>query len=200
MMAMPSREQSQDRDSGIKLISFEHELHEFTRIMKKAKDAVKRQLKEQWKQSCNGFLVELLRMWELDAHYGYWIGDETGSVYDYGDGMFTINMDDIIYCVLADVTREQYIEWQEYICDAAEFGFDTPNLRSFVRGCPRTSAETFKHLREIKAMLNDAIQDEKERVKNEPNTPVKDGLFTSIVDMLPEDREYASVKLSDKQL
>ena len=74
--------------------------------MKKAKDAVKRQLKEQWKQSCNGFLVELLRMWELDAHYGYWIGDETGSVYDYGDGMFTINMDDIIYCVLADVTRE----------------------------------------------------------------------------------------------
>ena len=58
------------------------------------------------------------------------------------------------------------MEWQEYICDAAEFGFDTPNLRSFVRGCPRTSAETFKHLREIKAMLNDAIQDEKERMKN----------------------------------
>jgi hypothetical protein len=47
-------------------------------------------------------------------------------------------------------------------------------------------------------MLNDAIQDEKERMKNEPDTPVKDGLFTPIVDMLPEDREYASVKLLDK--
>ena len=46
----------------------EHKLNE---IMKKAKDAVKRQLKEQWEQACNGFLVELLRMWELDAHYGY---------------------------------------------------------------------------------------------------------------------------------
>lgn len=134
--------------------------------MKKAKDAIKRQLKEQWQQACNGFLVELLRMWELDGHYGYWIGDETGGVYDYGDGMLTINMDDIIYCVLADVTREQYMEWQEYICDASEFGFATPNLRSFVRGCPRTSAETFKHLREIKATLNDAIRDEKERMKN----------------------------------
>ena len=109
--------------------------------------------------------MELLRMWELDGHYGYWIGDETGSVYDYGDGMLTINMDDIIYCVLNDVTREQYIEWQEYICDASEFGFDTPNLRSFVRGCPRTPAETFKHLREIKATLDDAIRDEKERMK-----------------------------------
>jgi len=28
---------------------------------------------------------------------------------------------------------------------------------------------------------------------------VKDGLFTPIVDMLPEDREYASVKLLDKK-
>jgi hypothetical protein len=135
--------------------------------MEKAKDAVKRQLKEQWEKACNGFLMELLRMWELDAHYGYWIGDEVGGVYDYGDGMFTINMDDIIYCVENDVTHEQYIEWQEYICDAAEFGFATPNLRSWMKGCPRTSAETFKHLREIKAMLNDAIQEEKERVKND---------------------------------
>ena len=32
------------------------------------------------------------------------------------------------------------------------------------------------------------------------NSKVKDGLFTPIVDMLPEDREYASVKLSDKEL
>ena len=75
--------------------------------MKKAKDAIKRQLKEQWEQACGGFLVELLRMWELDAHYGYWIGDETGSVYDYGDGMLTINMDDIIYCVLNDAVQEE---------------------------------------------------------------------------------------------
>ena len=66
-----------------------------------------------------------------------------------------------------DVTQQQYMEWQDYIFDAAEFGFDTPNLRSFVRGCPRTSAETFKHLREIKAMLNEAIEEEKKRVNNE---------------------------------
>ena len=134
--------------------------------MDKTKDSIKALLRHDYEKAVNGYLNELLRMWELDAHYGYWIGDETGSVYDYGDGMLTINMDDIIYCVLNDVTREQYMEWQEYICDAAEFGFATPNLRSFVRGCPRTPAETFKHLREIKAMLNDAIQDEKERMKN----------------------------------
>ena len=133
--------------------------------MAKTKQSNLQQLKKDYEAACNGYLGELLRMWELDAYYGYWIGDEVGGVYDYGDGMFTINMDDIIHCVDNDVTREQYIEWQEYICDAAEFGFATPNLRSWMKGCPRTSAETFKHLREIKAMLNDAIQDEKERIK-----------------------------------
>jgi len=37
-----------------------------------------------------------------------------------------------------------------------------------------------------------------ERMKR-ANSKVKDGLFTPIVDMLPEDREYASVKLLEKK-
>lgn len=131
--------------------------------MKKTEDAKKAKLRKDYEQACNGFLCELLNMWELDAHYGYWIGDETGGVYDYGDGMLTINMDDIIYCVEHDVTKEQYMEWQEYICDAAEFGFDTPNLRSWLRGCPRTPPEVFEKLRKMKADLNEAIKAEKEK-------------------------------------
>lgn len=131
--------------------------------MKKTKDAVKRELKGQWKLACNGYLVELLRMWELDAYYGYWIGEEIGGVYDYGGGMFTIGMDDIIYCVEHDIGREQYIEWQEYCCDASEFGFDMPNLKSWMMGCPRTPTEVFEKLRKMKAELNEAIKAEKEK-------------------------------------
>ena len=131
--------------------------------MEKTKNSVKRMLKEQWEKACNGYLVELLRMWELDAYYGYWIGEDIGGVYDYGGGMFTIGMNDIIYCVEHDVTEKQYMEWQEYICDAAEFGFDTPNLKSWMMGCPRTPPEVFEKLRKMKAELNEAIKAEKEK-------------------------------------
>ena len=131
--------------------------------MNKTKDSTKAMLREQWEKACNGYLVELLRMWELDAYYGYWIGEEIGGVYDYGDGMFTIGMNDIIYCVEHDIGREQYIEWQEYCCDAAEFGFDTPNLKSWMMGCPRTQPEVFEKLRKMKAELNEAIKAEKEK-------------------------------------
>ena len=131
--------------------------------MEKTKNSVKRMLKEQYEKACNGYLVELLRMWELDAYYGYWIGEEIGGVYDYGGGMFTIGMNDIIYCVEHDIGREQYIEWQDYLCDAAEFGFDKPNLKSWMMGCPRTQPEVFEKLRKMKAELNEAIKAEKEK-------------------------------------
>ena len=135
--------------------------------MKKIKDPVKKKLQDQWANAANGYVLALLNIWELDAYYGYWIGEEIGGVYDYGGGMFTIGMNDIIYCVEHDIGREQYIEWQEYCCDASEFDFDTPNLKSWMMGCPRTDEATFKHLRELKAHLNNAIREEKERVKNE---------------------------------
>lgn len=133
--------------------------------MRKTKDALKREMRNQYECACNRYLAELLRMWELDSYYGYWIGEQVGGVYDY-DGGFTISMEDIIYCVEEDVTRKQYTEWQDYVCDAIEFGMATPNLRSWMMGCPRTNAETFERLRRLKAELQKAVEDEKGRAKN----------------------------------
>jgi hypothetical protein len=132
--------------------------------MEKTKDAVKQQLREDWEKACNGYLVELLRMWELEAWYGYWIGEDVGGVYDYG-GELCIGMDDIIYCVEHDVTEEEYREWSDYCVEASEFGFDTPNLKSWHMGCPRTPQETFDHLRILKKNLADAVEEEKQRMK-----------------------------------
>lgn len=133
--------------------------------MDKTKDSIKALLRQDYEKAVNGYLNELLRMWELDAYYGYWIGDDVGGVLDYGGGAFTIGMDDIIYCVENDVTREQYDEWQEYICDASEFNFPLPNLRSWMHGCPRTSQEAFEKLCKLKQNLNDAVEEEKQRIK-----------------------------------
>lgn len=115
-------------------------------------------LRKQYETACNGYLRELLRMWELKGHYGFWIGDEVGGVYDYGDGTIDISMENIIYCVENDVTREQYDEWQQYVCDAAEFRLPTPNLKSWMHGCPRTPPETIKHLQTLKQQLWEEVE------------------------------------------
>lgn len=132
--------------------------------MEKTKDAVKRQLKEQWEKVCNGYLTEMLRMWELDAHYGYWNSDQPGTIYHYGE-THNLAMEDIIYIVENDIEEDEVFEWEEYCLDAHEFGFNTPNLNAWHKGCPRTSQEAFEKLRKLKSDLEKAVEDEKQRVK-----------------------------------
>ena len=132
--------------------------------MEKTKDAVKQQLKEDWKKACNGYLVELLRMWELDAHYGYWVGNEEGTTYCYGE-THNLTMEDIMYIVDCDIEEDEVLAWEDYCMDAYEFKFTTPNLRAWHMGCPRTPKETFDRLRQLKADLDKAVEEEKQRMK-----------------------------------
>ena len=132
--------------------------------MNKTKDSIKAMLKEQWEKACNGYLVELLRMWELDAHYGYWNSDQPGTIYHYGE-THNLSMEEIIYIVENDIEEGEVLAWEDYLLDAHEFGFDIPNLRAWHRGCPRTPQEVFDHLRELKANLAKAVDEEKERIK-----------------------------------
>ena len=132
--------------------------------MEKTKDSVKRQLKEQWKKACNGYLCELLRMWELDMYYGYWDFDKPGTIYHYGE-THDLSMEDIIYIVENDIEEDEVLEWEDYLLDALEFKFTTPNLRAWHMGCPRTPPETFERLRALKADLDKAVEEEKQRMK-----------------------------------
>ena len=132
--------------------------------MEKTKDGIKKMLKEQWRKACNGYLVELLRMWELDAHYGYWTGDEHGTTYCYGE-THNLTMEEIMYIVDCDIEEDEVLAWEDYCLDAYEFKFPTPNLRAWHMGCPRTSPKVFERLRKLKADLDKAVEEEKQRMK-----------------------------------
>lgn len=140
--------------------------------MGKSNSAVKRMLRKKWEDACNGYLVELLHNWGLDgASYGYWIADQTGGTYAYGDYLF-INMDDIVYCVENDIQEKEYVENQDYNVRAEEFGFNLINLQSWHKGAPRVPDETFKKLEKMKRDLADAINQELEsQEKGKPQNP-----------------------------
>ena len=84
-------------------------------------------------------------------------------MYDYGDGMISINMDDIIYCVKNDVTEDEFMEWSDYCTWASEFKQPTPNLKSWMRGCPRCSKEEMEHLSEMRERFDEEIRILQER-------------------------------------
>jgi len=125
----------------------------------KTADAIKRNLKVQWEQACNAYLLELSKMWELDYDltpngYGYWIADIVGDVYDYG-GMITINMQDIIFCVENDVSKDTYFEYTEYCLKCSEYNFPHPTFQAFAKGCPLIPQERFDRLEALQKDLDD---------------------------------------------
>ena len=132
--------------------------------MKKIKESVKRELKEAYEKVCNNYRDELLRMWELDAHYGYWNSDQSGTIYHYGE-VHNLTMEEILFIVNNDIEESEVMAWEDYTIDAIEFGFDTPNLMAWHRGCPRVPIDTYKRLRQMKASLEKFVDDEKERLK-----------------------------------
>lgn len=138
-----------------------------------ASAAVKRMLKENYEKGCNGYLVELLNMWELDACYGFWVRDEVGGTYCYGDSIY-LNMDEIIYCVVNDIKELEYQEYLDYNVMANEYNFNTLSLESWHLGAPRVPRETFDRLRKMKQDLMDAVQEEKERLKKQGNGKTKE--------------------------
>ena len=115
-------------------------------------------LKENYEKACNEYVAALLTLWDLDGYYGSWIGEDVGGVYDYGDGMFTIGMQDIVYCVENCVTEQEYEEMLEYCCKCAEYNLPTMNLNAWHKGAPR---HDFTKLDALKKDLNDAIEEYK---------------------------------------
>ena len=115
-------------------------------------------LKENYEKACNDYVAALLNLWDLDSHYGYWICGEVGGVYNYGDGIFTINMQDIVYCVENGVNEQEYEEMLEYCVKCSEYNLPTMNLNAWHKGAPRYE---FTKLDAIKDDLNKTIEEYK---------------------------------------
>ena len=117
-------------------------------------------LKENYEKACNDYVQALLNLWDLDGYYGSWIGEDIGGVYDYGDGIFTIGMQDIVYCVENGVTEKEYEEMLEYCVKCHEYNLPTMNLNAWHKGAPR---HDFTKLDAAKKALEDEIENEKNK-------------------------------------
>ena len=129
------------------------------------------QLRTAYDKACNGYLSELLKMWELDGHYGYWNSDRPGTIYHYGE-THNLRMDEIIFCVENSIGEDTVLQWEDYLLDAEEFGFALPSLEAWCRGCPRTEQSTFERLRQMKRDLAAEVDAERQRQQRKED---KDG-------------------------
>ena len=110
-------------------IEYEDLLDDMKEAEKKKQEqrAVVRHLQEQYDRACNAWLAELCNQWDLDARYGYWVADEVGGTWIYGDDM-PLGMDEIIYIVRENVPEQEAREWLPYCPDAPAVNTTVANI------------------------------------------------------------------------
>jgi hypothetical protein len=115
-------------------------------------------------KGCNEYLRVFCEKHDFDFEEAKdsWVGGSIGEITMCGD--YYVAMPTIIADIEHDAPEEEFIKWYDYNLVAHEFGFNTPNFESWLRGCPRVSEETFKKLQGLKNDLDDAILEEQARL------------------------------------
>lgn len=106
-------------------------------------------LRQKFNAVANEYLDAFLKMFDIDESYGYWVAGEVGGQYAYGDDLF-VDFSDMMYVVDNNVPKSTFDEWLGYCVFALEFGQTTPNLKSWVKGCPRLSKREIERLQKLR--------------------------------------------------
>ena len=125
----------------------------------------KQQLKQNYEKACNDYLRAFCEKHEFSIDDAFWVGDDVGGIALVGDINFcmaTIRTD-----IDEDAPKEELMKYYDYIVNASAFKMTTPNFRSWIHGCPRTSKEWFERMYKMHDDFAKAVKEENERVKKE---------------------------------
>lgn len=125
----------------------------------------KEQLIGQFNAVVDSLTDRLCEMWEIYAKDNDWVADDRTGVYCISDWLF-LNLGDIVYIVENGLTEKEVSDWQEYNTKASDFGFNLINLKSWHKGCPRVTDETFDRLQAMRDNLNDLVEIEKRKLND----------------------------------
>lgn len=110
-------------------------------------------LKSKYENTCNEYIQSLCDLWHCEKSYGWWVNDEVGGVWCYGD-CISLNMSDIVYIVNNNIQESVVVEWLDYSVFAIENNFVVPNLKSWVNGCPRLPKQEMQYYKNAKTKIN----------------------------------------------
>lgn len=84
----------------------------------------------------------------------FWVGGDAGGILCVNDDVF-LGFDQIRYCIDNDVEYEDLMEWYDYTLRLGliDESIPTPNLTSWLKGCPRYSEEQLKKIEKEKRKI-----------------------------------------------
>ena len=130
-----------------------------------------------YENAVNAIITAFKEKQGLDTYGGYWIGNQIGEVYDFGDSM-TFNFLDILTDLKQNAPKDEIFKWRDYMMRiwsinnmAGGVLLKENNYRSWLKGCPRLTEEElntvenkWKTLADEIAMLGKKVENKKAKV------------------------------------
>ena len=131
-------------------------------------------LKQQYIDACNAYLEAFCEKhgFDYDEAANSWVANVVGDACMIGD--YFVSFEDMRTDIDMDAPNEEYWNYYEYSLEAYDLGFNCPNYKSWLRGCPRLSEGQRKSLREAKNRVYEAKKDF-ERILKEENEKLAGG-------------------------
>lgn len=124
-------------------------------------------LKSDFEQACNAYLYEFCKRYEFDYEDAEisWVGGECGTITCCGD--YYVGMSDIRLCIDYDISWNDFSQWYDYClrCSTIDIEIVTPNLQSWIKGCPRKSEDELSALENSKAKIQKLKEEFEEQLK-----------------------------------
>lgn len=108
----------------------------------------------------------LCEFWDIPRETCFFVMNDQTDVFCVNDDIF-LNLADMVYVLEHGIGIQEVYCWQEYNTKASDFGFNLINLKSWHKGCPRVTDETFDRLQAMRDNLKDLVEIEKRRLKGE---------------------------------
>lgn len=128
-----------------------------------------------YENAVNAIITAFKEKQDLDTYGGYWIGNQIGEVYDFGD--MTFDFRDILIDLKEDAPKGEIFKWGEYMTRiwsinnmAGSILLKDNNYRSWLKGCPRLTEEELNAVEEKWKTLVDEIAALGKKVENKNTT------------------------------
>lgn len=96
-----------------------------------------------YENAVNAIIEEFKKKQELTSNEGYWIGNQIGEVYDFGDA-YTFDFNDVLLDIKENAVKGEIFKWRNYMLRIWQLNnmaggvlLNEINYRSWIKGCSR---------------------------------------------------------------
>ena len=131
------------------------------------------ELIKNYENAVNAIIEEFKKKQELTSNDGYWIANQIGEIYDFGD-TYTFDFNDVLLDIKENAVKGEIFNWRNYMLRIWQLNnmaggvlLNEINYRSWLKDCPRLTKNELDTIEnKWKILINEMAELNKSKIEN----------------------------------